>query len=89
MTSEKKQYDNQTVARRLALQTLNNIDNLSFNDIKRRLTDIIECLSPDNMKMKAQQYGQSYYKCNHCGYYHLTKQNTYDSIMKKESENEK
>ena len=40
-------------------------------------------------KMKAQQYGQSYYKCNHCGYYHLTKQNTYDSIMKQESENEK
>ena len=40
MTSEKKKYDNQTVARRLALQTL--------NDIKRRLTDIIECLSPDD-----------------------------------------
>lgn len=50
MTNEKKKYDNQTVARRLALQTLNNIDNLSFNDIKRRLTDIIECLLPDNME---------------------------------------
>ncbi len=48
MTTEKKKYDNQTVARRLALQTLNNIDSLSFNDIKRRLTDIIECLSPDD-----------------------------------------
>ena len=45
--------------------------------------------SLNKAKMKAQQYGQSYYKCNHCGYYHLTKQNTYDSIMKKESENEK
>ena len=50
MTSEKKKYDNQTVARRLALQTLNNIDNLSFYDIKRRLTNIIECLSPDDME---------------------------------------
>ena len=46
MTSEKNKYDNQTVARRLTLQTLNNIDNLSFNDIKRRLTDIIDYLSP-------------------------------------------
>ena len=35
-------------ARKLALQTLNNIDNLSFNDIKRRLTEIIEYLSPDD-----------------------------------------
>ena len=50
MTIEKKKSDNQTVARRLALQTLNNIDNLSFNDIKRRLTNIIECLSPDDME---------------------------------------
>ncbi len=50
MTSEKKKYDNQIVARRLVLQTLNNIDNLSFNDIKRRLTNIIECLSPDDIE---------------------------------------
>lgn len=54
MTSEKKKDDNQAIvkrlARRLALQTLNNIDNLSFNDIKRRLTNIIECLSPDDME---------------------------------------
>ena len=50
MTNEKKKYDNQTVARRLALQTFNNIDNLSFNDIKRRLIDIIECLSSDAME---------------------------------------
>lgn len=48
MTNEKKKYDNQTVARKLTLQTLNNIDNLSFNDIKKRLTDIIERLSPDD-----------------------------------------
>jgi hypothetical protein len=34
-------------ARKLALQTLNNIDNLSFNDIKRRLTEIIEVLVKD------------------------------------------
>lgn len=45
--------------------------------------------SLNTAKMKAQQYGQSYYKCNHCGYYHLTKQNTYDSIMDYESEDEK
>ena len=45
--------------------------------------------SLNKAKMKAQQYGQSYYKCNHCGYYHLTKQNTYDSIMDQESEYEK
>ena len=32
---------------KLALQTLNNIDNLSFNDIKRRLTEIIEVLVKD------------------------------------------
>ena len=38
------------MARRLALQTLNNIDNLSFNDIKRRLNDIIEYLTPDEME---------------------------------------
>ena len=50
MTNEKKKYDNQTVARRLALQTFNNIDNLSFNDIKRRLIVIIECLSSDAME---------------------------------------
>ena len=34
-------------ARKLALQTLSNIDNLSFNDIKRRLTEIIEVLVKD------------------------------------------
>lgn len=33
--------------RRLALQTLNNFDTLSINDIKRRLTDIIEGLEDD------------------------------------------
>jgi hypothetical protein len=45
--------------------------------------------SLNKAKIKAQQYGQSYYKCNHCGYYHLTRQNTYDSIMNQESEVEK
>ena len=44
--------------------------------------------SLNKAKIKAQQYGQSYYKCNHCGYYHLTRQNTYDSIMNQESEEE-
>lgn len=32
-------------------------------------------------KRKAKQYGQYYYKCNHCGYYHLTKQPTYESVL--------
>lgn len=34
-------------ARRLAVQTLNNIEDLSIKDIKRRLNDIIESLEED------------------------------------------
>ena len=44
--------------------------------------------SLNTAKKKAKQYGQSYYKCYHCGWYHLTRQETYDSIMNNESEDE-
>ena len=42
------------------------------NKIKRTL---------ENAKKQANKLGLFYYKCNICGYYHLTKQQTYESTM--------
>ena len=42
------------------------------NKVKRSL---------ENAKNKAKEKGLFYYKCNICGSYHLTKQQTYESTM--------
>ena len=52
-------------------------------DVMQRITGCTykTKFSHEQAKEKAQEYGIYYYKCNICGSYHLTKQQTYESIM--------
>ncbi len=73
MTTEQEYIEQNEIYKQQRKQTHNPVAEINcLNKVRFCLQGAIQ---------KAKCWGQSYYKCPICGWYHLTSQQTYESTM--------